>query len=250
MNWEKEVFSELILQRFAGEQVVDVVSFIEENYGKIPLDFVDGGWLLEARGFRLLHSRLYQALKRMVDILCASILMIVIFPVMILVAILIKLDSRGDIFYSQIRAGRMGRSFAIWKFRSMTADAEKQGAQWAQKKDQRITKIGHWLRKTRLDETPQLINILVGQMSFIGPRPERPEFVTSLAEQIPYFHLRTAVAPGLTGWAQVLYPYGASVEDARQKLQYDLYYMKNYSLALDFLILLKTVQVVLRAKGR
>ncbi len=250
LGLDTEVFNDLIHQRFAGERVVDLVTFIEGNFGKIPLEFVDSSWLLEARGFRLLDSQPYRWLKRGVDLLCASLLLVAIFPLMLLVAVLVKVDSRGPILYKQLRAGRWGKVFSIWKFRSMTVDAEKEGAQWAQKQDQRITRVGGWLRKTRLDETPQLLNILLGQMSFIGPRPERPEFVKSLTEVIPYFQLRTAIEPGLTGWAQVLYPYGASVEDARQKLQFDLYYMKNYSLTLDLVILLKTVQVVLRAKGR
>jgi lipopolysaccharide/colanic/teichoic acid biosynthesis glycosyltransferase len=169
---------------------------------------------------------------------------------MLVTALLIKIESPGDILFRQIRTGKDGEPFSIFKFRSMRSDAEKDGAQWASKNDQRVTRVGKFIRLTRIDELPQLLNIFRGEMSFIGPRPERPEFNTLLEKEIPYYEMRHLVNPGLTGWAQVLYPYGASVEDSKEKLQYELYYIKNYSLLLDLQIVLKTVGVVLLGRGR
>jgi lipopolysaccharide/colanic/teichoic acid biosynthesis glycosyltransferase len=169
---------------------------------------------------------------------------------MVIVGFIIRLDSPGPIFYSQLRTGLYGKPFRVYKFRSMYQDAEKRGAQWASQRDPRITKVGHWLRVLRIDELPQIINVLRGEMSLIGPRPERPEFDVKLKEAIPYYEMRYLVKPGITGWAQVLYPYGASLEDAYEKLSYDLYYIKNYSLFLDMVIVLKTIRVVLLGKGR
>ncbi len=169
---------------------------------------------------------------------------------MVLTMVAIKLDSPGPVFYSQVRTGLYGKPFRVYKFRSMYQDAEKRGAQWACQYDPRITKVGYWLRVLRIDELPQIFNVLRGDMSLIGPRPERPEFDIKLKEEIPYYELRYLVKPGITGWAQVLYPYGASVEDAYEKLAYDLYYIKNYSLWLDIAIAFKTVRVVLLGKGR
>ena len=173
-----------------------------------------------------------------------------VWPLMVLVALAIRLESEGPVLFRQIRTGRNNREFRILKFRSMRTDAEADGARWAQREDPRATKVGRFIRLTRLDELPQLINVLRGEMSFIGPRPERPEFVRELEKSIPFYDFRHVVRPGITGWAQVLYPYGSSVNDSREKLQYDLYYIKNYSLALDLVIIFKTARVVLSGSGR
>ena len=179
-----------------------------------------------------------------------GILSVLLLPLMVIVGLIIKLDSPGPIFYSQLRTGLYGKPFRVYKFRSMFRDAEKKGAQWAIQRDPRITRVGYWLRVLRIDELPQIWNVLSGEMSLIGPRPERPEFDVKLKEAIPYYEMRYLVKPGITGWAQVLYPYGASLEDAYEKLAYDLYYIKNYSLWLDIVIVLKTIRVVLLGKGR
>jgi exopolysaccharide biosynthesis polyprenyl glycosylphosphotransferase len=177
-------------------------------------------------------------------------MMLLLAPIMLLAAIAIKLDSPGSVFYSQTRTGLNGETFKVYKFRSMYQDAEKRGAQWASEQDPRITRVGRWLRILRIDELPQIWNVLRGDMSLIGPRPERPEFDIKLSEAIPYYNLRYLVKPGITGWAQVMYPYGASIEDAYEKFAYDLYYIKNFSFWLDIAITLKTVRVVLLGKGR
>jgi exopolysaccharide biosynthesis polyprenyl glycosylphosphotransferase len=179
-----------------------------------------------------------------------GLLSVLLLPLMVIVGLIIKLDSPGPIFYSQLRTGLYGKPFRVYKFRSMYQDAEKKGAQWAIQRDPRITRVGYWLRVLRIDELPQIWNVLSGEMSLIGPRPERPEFDVKLKEAIPYYEMRYLVKPGITGWAQVLYPYGASLEDAYEKLAYDLYYIKNYSLWLDMVIVLKTIRVVLLGKGR
>ena len=175
--------------------------------------------------------------------------MLVTLPLLLLTALAIKLDSPGPVFYRQERVGRDGRVFMLFKFRSMVVDAEKGGARWATKHDTRVTRVGRFIRLTRIDEIPQVLNVLRGDMAFVGPRPERPAFVRQLAEQIPHYHDRAVVRPGITGWAQVNYPYGASVEDARMKLAYDLYYVRRRSLFLDLLILVATVRVVLFQEG-
>jgi exopolysaccharide biosynthesis polyprenyl glycosylphosphotransferase len=170
-------------------------------------------------------------------------------PLGVLTAILIKIDSRGPVLYKQERVGKNGRPFVLTKFRSMRVDAEKAGPVWASKTDERTTRVGRIIRKIRIDEIPQFWNIVRGEMSFVGPRPERPHFVAQLAQEIPYYEQRHLIAPGLTGWAQIKYPYGASIEDARQKLQYDLFYIKNYSLLLDAIILFETIKIILFGRG-
>lgn len=191
---------------------------------------------------------LVRTVKRVVDILLSATLLLVTLPVLILVAIAVKMDSAGPLFYRQTRMGRDGALFKVIKFRTMTVDAEKDGAVWAAKNDQRVTGVGRFLRRSRLDEIPQAITILMGDMSFVGPRPERPEFMDELETAIPHYAVRLKVKPGLTGWAQVNYPYGASIDDAREKLAYDLYYIKHYSLLLDLFIVVKTVRVALFSK--
>ena len=179
----------------------------------------------------------------------ASTLLLCAAPFLLIVMAAIKLDSKGPIFYRQERTGLNGKSYFLWKFRSMRTDAEKNGAVWARSNDDRVTRVGRFIRKTRIDEIPQVLNILTGDMSFVGPRPERPVFIEQLKQQIPFYALREAVKPGLTGWAQIRYPYGASVEDARNKLEFDLYYVKNGSLFLDMSIIFHTVRHVLLARG-
>jgi exopolysaccharide biosynthesis polyprenyl glycosylphosphotransferase len=187
--------------------------------------------------------------KRLFDLILASLFLVVLWPFMLLTALAVKLESPGAVLYHQVRVGLNGRSFRIYKFRSMRQDAEKNGAVWAQKNDARVTRVGAFIRNTRLDELPQLYNVFAGHMSFVGPRPERPEFVTDLAQQIPFYEMRHKVKPGLMGWAQLKYPYGASVEDAKNKLQYDLYYTKNHSFFMDMLIMIQTVEIILLGKG-
>ena len=226
-------------------------SDLYENYcAKIPAKTLPDNRITFSTGFRRLSSQVGARIKRLSDIVLASTVLILISPIMLLTAILIKLDTPGPIFYSQTRTGRNMRSFKVHKFRSMVQDAEKHGAQWAQTQDSRITRVGRFIRLVRIDELPQLWNVLRGEMSMIGPRPERPEFDQQLTAEIPHYSVRYMVKPGITGWAQVLYPYGASIEDAYEKLAYDLYYIKNYSPWLDVLIVLKTLRVVLLGKGR
>jgi sugar transferase (PEP-CTERM system associated) len=237
------------------EMKLDGVSFdhlasIYEHYtGKIAIENLRPSWLIFSAGFRK-NTRLVAA-KRTVDVIVASIGLLLAAPIIAIVAGLIKLTSPGPVFYSQVRVGQNGRVFSIRKLRSMRPDAEKHtGAVWSRgPADSRITPVGHFLRKSRLDEVPQLWNVLIGDMSMVGPRPERPEFVENLTRDIPYYGQRHVVKPGLTGWAQVCYSYGASVEDALQKLQYDLFYIKNLSMALDMFIIFKTVKTVVLRKG-
>jgi len=240
----------LMKARLSGQSVIEISEFFEQTFRKIPVDFLGPEWFIFEKGFELLHNPLGLRIKRLFDLLCASTLLLITWPLMLLTAIAVRLETSGSALYRQVRTGQGTRDFVILKFRSMGANAEKGGAQWALQKDPRVTKVGKFIRLTRLDELPQLINILKGEMSFVGPRPERPEFNSSLEAQIPFYGLRHLVRPGLTGWAQVNYPYGASLEDAKEKLQYDLFYIKNHSLSLDLQIVLKTVKVVLFGQGR
>lgn len=241
---------QLMRLRFKGTPVYQLPNFYETFWKKLPSRLLKDNWLAFGNGFDLVASRASFKLKRLIDVVVAIGLLLVLSPILLITAIAIKCESAGPIFYSQSRNGQNAVPFRVYKFRSMSQDAEKQGAQWAQKRDPRVTRVGYWLRLTRLDELPQLWNVLKGDMSLIGPRPERPEFDTKLSDLIPYYNLRYLVKPGITGWAQVLYPYGASVEDAYEKLSYDLYYIKNYSIGLDLKIVFKTVRVVLLGKGR
>jgi sugar transferase (PEP-CTERM system associated) len=238
----------LLEMRLDGVKFEHLASIYEKYTGKIAVENLRPSWLIFSEGFS--KSRLQNLSKRFLDIVLAVIALILALPLMLLVAIAVRLTSRGPVLYAQQRVGVEGRVFVLKKFRSMRADAEREtGAVWAQANDSRVTPIGGFLLRTRLDELPQLWNILCGHMSFVGPRPERPEFVSDLTREIPYYGQRHTVRPGLTGWAQVRYTYGASVEDAMQKLQYDLFYIKNRSLALDLFILAKTVKTVLTARG-
>lgn len=238
----------LLGSKLSGIRVFDDTGFYERHLGRIDLDTIDSNWLLRADGFD--QTRLGDIAKRGMDIAVSLTLLLLACPLMAITAVLIKLDSRGPVFYRQQRAGLHGVPFTVMKFRSMSVDAEAGGnPRWAQKQDPRITRVGSFIRPMRIDELPQLLNVLRGEMSMIGPRPERPHFVEQLARVIPFYRERSCVKPGLTGWAQVNFPYGASVEDAREKLAYDLYYVKNRSMLLDLLILISTVRVVLFREG-
>ena len=241
---------QLMVLRFSGIRVYGIADFYEQMWFKVPVMHTRRGWLVFAHGFDLLHNPLGLRIKRLLDIFFAVALVLAAFPVMILAALLVKLESHGPVIFRQARTGLGGKEFEVLKFRSMTHDAERNGPQWAQRSDPRVTRLGRIMRLLHIDELPQLINVLKGEMSFIGPRPERPVFNAKLEEEIALYNLRHLVRPGITGWAQVMYPYGASVEDAREKLQYDLYYIKNYSVLLDIGIVFKTLRVVVRGKGR
>ncbi len=240
---------EVILQcKLEGVRIEDWPTFYEKLSGKILLRNLRPSWLIFSEGFR--RGRVALAFKRVVDVLVASLFLILGLPVFLLVALAIRLESPGPVFFRQERVGQGGRLFTLLKFRTMVRDAEqKTGPIWASEDDPRITRLGRWLRKSRLDELPQIVNVLKGEMSFVGPRPERPHFVAQLQEKIPFYSHRHSVKPGITGWAQVRYRYGATVEDAEEKLQYDLYYIKHLSSLLDMRILLATIGVVLFGKG-
>ena len=239
---------DLLRIKTTGVHVNDFSTFMERETGRVDLDTVNPSWLIFSDGFssgRMISS----AFKRIFDICASLVLLVLTAPVIALFAILVKLDSRGPAFFRQTRVGLYGQSFSLIKLRSMRTDAEKGGAQWAAKDDPRVTRIGRLIRKMRIDELPQAWTVLKGEMSFVGPRPERPEFVSDLEDKLPYYAERHMVKPGITGWAQINYPYGASIEDSRHKLEYDLYYAKNYSPFLDLLILLQTLRVVLWNEG-
>lgn len=239
---------ELLACRIRGTPVSDLAGFYEQARGEVPVDSLKASWLVYGRGFAQDPLRL--RVKRVFDVLGAGFLLLLAAPLMLLTAAAIRWDSRGPILYRQERVGFGGKSFTCVKFRSMTVDAEKDGvARWATKGDARVTRVGQFIRATRIDELPQLLCVLEGTMSLVGPRPERPTFVADLAQRIPFYDVRHSVKPGLTGWAQVRFTYGASLEDARRKHQFDLYYVKNNSLWLDLLILLETVSVVLFREG-
>ena len=240
----------LMQVRLQGTPVYDMSDFYERYWSKVPVLHLHDGWFVFSSGFDLLQNPIGLRLKRALDLLMSGMFLIVAAPLILVLMFLIRLDSSGPAVYRQRRIGEGGAVFTLYKFRSMTSNAEQDGAKWASVGDARTTRVGKLLRTTRLDELPQLWNVLRGDMSFIGPRPERPEFTAMLEKQIPYYDLRHLVKPGITGWAQVMYSYGASVDDAREKLQYDLYYIKHYSLLLDVAILFKTVRVVLLGRGR
>jgi len=233
--------------KLMGVPSVYAQSFYEREMGIIDVGLLQPGWMLYSDGFNFSRSSLVA--KRLFDLILASVFLLLLWPFMLLTALAVKLESKGPALYHQVRVGLNGKSFRIYKFRSMRQDAEKNGAVWAQKNDNRVTRVGAFIRNTRLDELPQIYNVLAGHMSFVGPRPERPEFVKNLCEQIPYFDMRHKVKPGLMGWAQLKYPYGASVEDAKNKLQYDLYYTKNHGFMMDILIMIQTVEIILLGKG-
>jgi sugar transferase (PEP-CTERM system associated) len=238
----------LLEAKLRGVRIEEPETIYERLTGKIMLDELKPSWLIFSDGFRA--GRLTRAIKRALDVALAVIGLVLSAPLMLATAIAVRLESAGPILYAQERVGEHGRAFTLYKFRSMRADAERGTPIWARDRDDRVTRIGRFIRLTRLDELPQLWNVLRGDMSFVGPRPERPFFVDQLAEALPpYYRQRHAVKPGITGWAQVKYRYGASIEDAREKLQYDLYYIKHMSIIFDMTIVVDTVKVILSGKG-
>jgi exopolysaccharide biosynthesis polyprenyl glycosylphosphotransferase len=240
----------LLSEKIKGRYIYTIENFYETFLEKIPIFSVTDEWFILSQGFENIFEGSYVRTRRIFDVIVSILGMLIASPIILITAIMIKLDSEGSILFTQTRTGQYGESFTIYKFRSMKIDAEANGAKWAEKNDPRITKVGNFIRKTRIDEIPQLWNVLIGDMSFIGPRPERPEFDGQLEKKIPYYRLRYLVKPGLTGWAQVNYNYAASIEDTKEKIMYDLYYIKNYSFLLDMRIILRTIRIVLFQKGR
>lgn len=238
---------ELLSNKIRGRIIDDGISFYEAITGKILVEKVNPAWLIFSEGFNCSQSSLL--IKRVLDLTLAVMGLLITLPVSFVTALLIRFESPGPVFYKQERVGERGDVFSILKFRSMRQDAEKNGAVWAMQNDDRVTRVGQFIRKVRIDEIPQMWNVMLGQMSFVGPRPERPVFVKQLEEKLPYYSLRHSVKPGITGWAQVCYPYGASEEDALRKLEYDLYYIKHQSIFLDLLVIFRTVKTVLFQKG-
>ena len=239
---------DVLMCKLNGIDIIDLPSFFERETGYVQLQVMNPSWMIFSDGFD--RGPLRDASKRMFDVIASMLLLAISLPVMVITAVLIKLDSPGPILYRQERVGQGNAPFDVLKFRSMRTDAEKDGKpRWASHNDDRITRVGRVIRKLRIDELPQIFNVLKGEMSFVGPRPERPYFVEQLSKQIPFFMCRHNVKPGITGWAQIRCSYGASVEDAIEKLQYDLYYVKNHSLFLDLVVLFQTVQVILFGKG-
>ena len=237
----------LLDAKLIGVAVTESIAFLERETGKIELSLLNPSWLVFSQGFSF--SQVRDALKRTFDLTVCSILLFIASPFMVLTALLVFLEDGAPVLFKQTRVGINGKAFTLYKFRSMRKDAEKNGAVWAKENDTRITRVGNFIRNSRLDELPQIYNVIKGDMSFVGPRPERPEFVEGVCQDIPFYNERHRVKPGLMGWAQLKYPYGASVEDAANKLKYDLYYTKNHSFLLDLLIVVQTVEVVLLGKG-
>jgi sugar transferase (PEP-CTERM system associated) len=234
--------------RLNGVQITDMARYFERVQGRVPIDLVKASWLIYGNGYRQGWMRTFN--KRTTDVVFATLLLVLALPVMAIAAAMILVETGMPVIYRQTRVGRRGRHFTVLKFRSMAPDAEtSNGAQWADVNDPRVTRVGRLMRRTRIDELPQLINVIRGEMSFVGPRPERPEFVAMLTEKLPFYGVRHSVNPGITGWAQVRYSYGATVEQSMKKLEYDLYYVKNHTLALDLQIVLETIRVVLLGQG-
>jgi sugar transferase (PEP-CTERM system associated) len=241
-------YQQLLECKVRGINIIDGVSFYEKLAGKLLVEKINPSWLIFSEGFN--KSRSSRLVKRVVGLILSSLMLIVLSPIMLLVIVAIKLDSRGPVLFSQERVGEFGVPFTLHKFRSMRTDAEaKTGPVWAQEDDPRVTRLGRFMRKVRLDELPQLWNVFTGEMSFVGPRPERQFFVEELKKKIPYYNERFSVKPGVTGWAQIRYPYGATEKDALEKLKYDLYYIKNMSFAFDMMVIFRTVKTVLSGSG-
>jgi sugar transferase (PEP-CTERM system associated) len=239
---------ELLECRLKGVKISELPTYIEREYRQVLLESINASWMVLGDGFS--QGLLRSLVKRLFDLIASTALLVLTLPVLLITALCIFLESGSPVFYRQQRVGQGGRVFTIYKLRSMKNDAEGDGTPcWATANDERTTRVGRLIRKLRIDELPQIINVFKGEMSFIGPRPERPFFVDQLEKQIPYYSLRHSVKPGITGWSQVRYPYGASIDDSIEKLQYDLYYVKNHCLFLDLIILIDTVEVVLWGKG-
>ncbi len=249
LNRSKELVNCLLKARIKGFTIVEMTDEYERLRKKVPVHHIHDKWIVLEQGFQIYSHEYVGKIKRIMDVLISFLGLILATPIMIIASILIKLESRGPAFFSQKRVGLNDKEFTIYKLRSMKNDAEKNGAVWAKENDNRVTKLGRFIRKVRIDELPQLWNILKGDMSLIGPRPERMVFVKELEEELPYYYIRHTVKPGLTGWAQINYPYGATKKDALEKLEYELYYIKNMSILFDIKIMLKTVGVMLFGQG-
>ncbi|HEY1907309.1 MAG TPA: sugar transferase [Myxococcaceae bacterium] len=244
---ERATAEDLARCRYSGVRVFGAAQYCERVLRRIPVQVLDG--VQFATADELSQGPIRRASKRAFDIVIAGALLLLAGPLMLILVALIRLDSKGPAFYRQDRVGRNGKEYALWKFRSMRLDAEKNGAVWAREHDDRVTRVGRFIRKTRMDEIPQVLNVLRGDMSFVGPRPERQVFIDLISRDVPYYALREGVKPGITGWAQIRYPYGASVEDGRNKLEFDLYYVKNGTIFLDAAIIFHTVRHVLLGRG-
>lgn len=239
---------DLLECRTQGVNVMELATFFEREYRQVSLESISPSWMMLGEGFR--QGMLRRGMKRLFDLIVSAVLLLLTLPIMLIAAVCIVVESGFPVLYRQERVGQDGRVFSIYKFRSMNNNAERDGTpRWAIANDDRTTRVGRIIRKLRIDELPQIINVFKGEMSFVGPRPERPYFVDKLVNQIPYYALRHTVKPGITGWAQVCYSYGASLDDTSEKLQYDLYYLKNHTLFLDLMILIATIEVVLWGKG-
>lgn len=251
---EKEISNahqkEFLQLKLKGIQVLFTWQYKEEIEKKIDVKNISDKWFLNSNGFAILSDSFEKKVKIIADMATAILIGVLTFPIMLISAFIVKCESEGPIFYRQKRIGLGGEEFSLIKFRSMRSDAEKDGPQWSKENDPRITKYGAFMRKTRIDELPQLWNVVKGEMSFIGPRPERGVFIEQLEKELPYYNMRHLVRPGLTGWAQVMYPYGASIEDSLRKLEYDLYYIKHQRIIFDILIFFRTIKIVLFGKGR
>lgn len=249
LNLPEHQLQSLLQERATGTGVSSLVNWSEQHLQRVPPELFSNRWLLNAEGFGLQPNTWTWRLKRSLDLLGAGALVVLTLPLMLLAALLIWITDRGPVLYGQTRTGLYGKPFKIWKLRTMRLDAEADGVRWSSQRDSRITPVGHWLRRLRIDELPQLLAVILGEMSLIGPRPERPELEGELERLIPHYRVRHWIRPGLSGWAQVCFPYGASVADSRMKLSYDLYYLRNANLLLDLLILIKTIRLVSGARG-
>jgi exopolysaccharide biosynthesis polyprenyl glycosylphosphotransferase len=246
---EDSLLQTLLQRRNSGQTIGSLVDWCEQHLQRVPPELLSARWFLLAEGFRLRPGRWGWRLKRLGDLTLSALLLATSSPLLLLAALLIYLEDGGPVLYSQIRTGLYGDAFRIWKLRTMHPEAELKGAQWSQRNDPRITRVGTWLRRLRIDELPQLLGVISGDMSLIGPRPERPELDHNLEQRIPHYRVRHWIRPGLSGWAQVCFPYGASIHGSRMKLSYDIYYLRHFSIGLDFLILLKTIRLISHGKG-
>lgn len=249
-NVDSRLAIQILEEKLKGVQVFDYLSFYEKLEEKVPVKSIDEKWILFGSGYDILYKNFNIRVKRIVDIIAALIIGIITFPIMLISAVIIKIESKGPVFFKQNRIGLGNKVFIVYKFRSMKLHNEKEHSRYAEDNDDRITKFGNFMRKTRVDELPQLWNVILGDMSFVGPRCEWDKLCKEYEKEIPFYNIRHSVKPGLTGWAQVRYPYGMGVEDALQKLTYDIYYIKHQNLAFDIMILFKTVKIVIFGRGR
>lgn len=249
-NVDSKLAIQILEEKLKGIQVFDYLSFYEKLEEKVPVKSIDEKWILFGSGYDILYKNFNIRIKRIVDIFAALCIGLVTVPIMIISALIVKMESKGPVFFKQSRIGLGNKPFMVYKFRSMKLHNEKEHSRYAEDNDDRITKFGNFMRKTRIDELPQLWNVLIGEMSFVGPRCEWDKLCKEYEKEIPFYNIRHSVKPGLTGWAQVRYPYGMGVEDALQKLTYDIYYIKHQNLAFDLIILFRTVKIVVFGRGR